>query len=66
MPDDLLDRAKQEATRSGVSLKQFFVAAVEEKLMPKKKVRRDPPAIGDPNGPKLQITREQIDEAMFG
>lgn len=68
LPDELLAQAKVVAAVSGISLRQFFVEAVQQKLSPeKRKVRRDPPMIGDPNGPPMQpLTREQIDEAMFG
>lgn len=69
LPDELLTRAKIRATSSGISLRQFFVEAVEQKLtgQTKKKVRRDPPTIGSPDGPPiLDLTCEQIDEAMFG
>jgi hypothetical protein len=69
LPDELLTRAKIRATSSGISLRQFFVEAVEQKLttQAKKKVRRDPPTIGSPDGlPIRDLTREQIDEAMFG
>jgi hypothetical protein len=69
LPDELLSRAKLRATSSGISLRQFFVEAVEQKLTveTKKKVRRDPPTIGSPDGPLIRdLTREQIDEAMFG
>jgi len=68
MPDELLARAKSKAAHSGMSLKEFFIDAVEQKLAPPvKKVRRDPPSIGDPNGPMIpNLTPEQIEEAMFG
>jgi hypothetical protein len=66
LPDELLTQAKLKAVASGISLRQFFIEAVEQKLAPepKKKVRRDPPSIDGPEG--LNVTREQIDEAMFG
>ena len=68
MPDELLARAKSRAALSGMSLKEFFIDALEQRLTPPvKKVRRDPPLIGDPNGPKIpNLTPEQIEEAMFG
>jgi hypothetical protein len=67
LPDELLKRAKSRAALDGVSLKEFFMEAVEQKLTPQvKKVRRPPPSIGDPNGPKISdLTPEQIEEAMF-
>jgi hypothetical protein len=67
LPDELLKRAKSRAALDGVSLKEFFVEAVEQKLTPPmKKVRRPPPSIGDPNGPKVpDVTPEQMEEAMI-
>jgi hypothetical protein len=69
LPDELLTRAKIQAVSSGISLRRFFVEAVEQKLTAqvRQKVRRDPPTIGSPDGPPIRdLTREQIDEAMFG
>ena len=68
LPDDLLAHAKSRAALSGVSLKQFFIEAIEQKLAPEKtRVRRPPPAIGRVGAPRIGIlTPEQIDEAMFG
>ena len=68
LPDELMTRAKVYAAGKGLSLKQLFAEAMEEKLSrPSGKVRRPPPMIGDPNAPKMKtLTREQIDEALFG
>jgi hypothetical protein len=68
LPDHLLKQAKSKAAVAGVSLRQFFVEAIELKLAPEsRKTRRTPPAIGGPNAPHLGVlTAEQIDEAMFG
>jgi hypothetical protein len=67
LPDELLAQAKIHAAVGGVSLKQFFIQAIEQKLAPEKpKVRRPPPVVGNPRGPRVHVTREQIDEAMFG
>jgi plasmid stability protein len=68
LPDELLAKAKIRAASRGVSLKQFFIQAIEQTLAPEKpKVRRPPPAIGNSHSPKIGILRpEQIDEAMFG
>jgi len=51
-----------------MSLRQFFVEAVRDRLSHEKpKVRRTPPAIGDVHAHRMEpLTREQIDEAMFG
>ena len=68
LPDELLNRAKSQAARSGVSLKEFFIEAIEQRLAPRsQKARRPPPAIGNPKGRRIRIlTPEQIDQAMFG
>ena len=65
LPDQLLEKARQKAEETGVSLKQFFISAVEQRLKELKKVRRDPPSIDGPTGMGL-IPREEINEAMFG
>jgi hypothetical protein len=56
------------AALKGISLRQFFIQAIQYTLAPEKhKVRKAPPAIGDTNAPRIKsLTREQIDEAMFG
>jgi hypothetical protein len=68
LPDELLTRAKVRASASGVSLKQFFIEALERSLVPaSRKVRRTPPAIGSRNAKSIGIlTAKQIDAAMFG
>jgi hypothetical protein len=69
LPDHLLMEAKSRAALSGISLREFFIVAVEHQLAPKTgKVRQAPPAVGDRrHGPKIGVlTAEQIDEAMFG
>jgi hypothetical protein len=69
LPDDLLRQAKAQAALAGISLREFFTLAIEQRLGAKPaKVRRAPPAIGDEvNGPKLRpLTAEEIDDAMFG
>jgi hypothetical protein len=68
LPDELLAQAKSRAAIGGMSLKQFFIKAIEQQLSPQKaSVRRPPPAIGRPGAPRIGIlTPEQIDEAMFG
>jgi len=50
------------------SLKTFFLQAVAQRLNPEKpRVRRPPPAIGNPDARPIGVlTPEQIDEAMFG
>jgi hypothetical protein len=68
LPDELLTEAKSAAALEGISLRQFFVQAIHYRLAPeKRKVRKAPPAIGDAHAPRMTpLTREQIDEAMFG
>ena len=68
MPDELLYRAKSNAALKGISLRQFFVEAVQNELAQgKRKVRRAPPSIGESGDPIIKaLTREQIDEALFG
>jgi hypothetical protein len=68
LPDELLSQAKSRAALEGVSLREFFISAVRQKLSPAvRKLRRAPPAIGDENGPPIaDLTREQIVDAMFG
>lgn len=59
---------KSAAALKGISLHQFFIEAVHQRLSPEKvKVRRAPPTIGDAGAPPMRtLTRDQIDEAMFG
>ena len=68
LPDELLTLARNNAAVNGISLRQFFIEAVQSRLAPeKRKVRKAPPAIGDAHAPGMHtLTREQIDEAMFG
>jgi hypothetical protein len=68
LPDELLKKAKSRAALSGISLREFFIEAVERKLEPEaKKVRRPLPAVGSKHSPVIRaLTPEQIDEAMFG
>ena len=68
LPADLLQQAKSLAALSGVSLKQFYLDAIQLKLdqSQPKRTRRTPPCIGKPDLGAVNLTREQIDEAMFG
>ena len=68
LPDELLARAKSRAALDGVSLKKFFIEAVEQKLAPPqvKKRRLEIPVIST-GGPMIpDLTPEQIEETMFG
>ena len=68
LPDQLLALAKSTAALNGISLRQFFIEAIQSRLAPeKRKVRKAPPAIGNAHAPRMKaLKREQIDEAMFG
>jgi len=68
LPDELLALARNCAAVNGISLRQFFIEAVQARLAPeKRKLRKAPPAIGDAHAPRITaLTREQIDETMFG
>jgi len=68
LPDELLAQAKSRAALAGLSLKQFFIEAIEQRLAPPiPKTRRPPPVIGSAAARRIRILRpEQIDEAMFG
>lgn len=65
LPDDLLEAAKRAAFESGMSLKQFFISALESRMAKPAKTRRDPPSIKGPTNMRVPA-REEIDEAMFG
>jgi hypothetical protein len=65
LPDELLERARRQAADSGVTLKELFISALERRLAIPAKVRRDPPTVDGPASMRL-LTREEIDEAMFG
>lgn len=68
LPDELLEAARRHAAQQGVSLKAFLIAAVRQSLTPaNRKVRREPPRVGSKDGPPIpDLTREQIDDALFG
>ncbi len=68
LPDVLLMQAKSRAALRGISLKDFFIEAIGKAVAPEKaKVRRPPPTVPGPRNPRVGLlTREQIDEAMFG
>jgi hypothetical protein len=67
LPDKLLSRAKGRAAREGISLKDFFIAALEQKLTPPAvRVRRTPPPISTGGPPIPDLTRQQIEDGLFG
>jgi hypothetical protein len=66
LPDELLARAKSNAALSGVSLKEFFIDAIEQRLAPRQAKTRRPPAIGSAKARRIGVLKpEQIDEAFF-
>jgi hypothetical protein len=66
LPDELLDAAKSNAAAAGVSLRQFLIDAVQQKLAPARiKIRTEPPVIGQPDDRTIPVlTGEELDEAM--
>jgi hypothetical protein len=68
LPDELLRRAKSHAAVKGLSLRDFFIEAVEQKLASPaaKKVRRPPPLIETGGPPIPDLTPEQLEDAFFG
>jgi hypothetical protein len=68
LPDSLLAAAKARAASSGVSLRQFFIDALQNKLTPApRKIRTHPPVIGAPgDSPVPVLSGEELDEIMFG
>lgn len=65
LPDGLLDRARRHAADSGLSLDEFFLSALEQRLAVPAKHRRPPPTVEGPPGMR-PLTSEEIDVAMFG
>ena len=68
MPDHIMEAAKARAAAVGVSLRQFFIDAVQQKLAPERtKFRTEPPVIGQPGDPQIRVlSGEELDEVMFG
>jgi hypothetical protein len=68
IPDTILEGAKSRAAAAGISLRQFFIDAVQSKLAPeRKKMRTEPPVIGRPGDPRIPVlSGEELDEIMFG
>ena len=65
LPDELLEKARLQASASGITLKELFISALERRLTSPAKVRREPPSIDGPTNLHL-LSREELDEAMFG
>lgn len=68
LPDELLDVAKTRAAAAGISLRQFFIEAVQQKLTPgRTKIRTSPPVIGQAGREPIPVlSGEELDEAIFG
>lgn len=64
LPDELMMRAKIRAVEEGISLREFFISAAEQRLMPieGKKTRRELPIIIK-GGPVRDATAEELAEA---
>ena len=67
LPDEVLDAAKANAAAAGVSLRQFFIEAVQQKLAPARtKIRTEPPVIGNSGDKPIPVlSGEELDEALF-
>lgn len=65
LPQELLEKARLQASASGITLKELFIAALERRLATPAKVRHEPPAIPGPADLHL-LTRAELDETMFG
>jgi len=68
LPDTLLEAAKARAACAGVSLRQFFIDAVQNQLRPpQKKIRTQPTVIGGAGvSPVPVLSGEELDDVMFG
>ena len=68
MPDHIMQAAKARATAAGVSLRQFFIDAVQQKLAPERtKFRTEPPVIGQLGDSRIRVlSGEELDEVLFG
>lgn len=66
LPQELLEKARLQASASGITLKELlFIAALERRLATTAKVRHEPPALPGPADLHL-LTRAELDETMFG
>jgi hypothetical protein len=66
--DELMSMAQVRAEEDGISLPQFSIEAVSSKLsLGGCKLGKAPPAIGDAGAETIgALSRQQVDEAMFG
>ncbi len=60
-----MEAARRQAMEAGISLKDFFIAALEQKMAKPQETRLEPPSIDGPEE-MTHLSREQTDEAMFG
>ena len=69
LPDDLIRRVKLMSAHEGKSLREFFITSLELKLSGGKavaRVRREPPAVGSVDGPKIPVfSSEELEELLF-
>ena len=66
LPDDTYRQLKAKAALEGCSVKEIVLRMVNRELVSGKKTRRgDLPVIGKDTGRKVNLTGEEIDEAMF-
>jgi hypothetical protein len=67
LPDDSYRRLKAKAALEGISLKEILTRSVDRELNETpKRGRLTPPLIRGKGKRKINPTREQLDEAMFG
>jgi len=67
IPDEMYRRLKARAALDGTTMKQVLLRIVDKELAaPRKRKLEKLPVIGTDTGRKVDLTREQIDEAMFG
>jgi hypothetical protein len=68
IPDELHRQIKVKSAQEGRSVKELVLEALEAKYRPKsdKRQRVKLPLIRSKRKDKINLTREQIDEAMFG
>ena len=68
LPDELLTQAESRAALRGIAVRRFLVDAIRQRLeLETRTLRKAPPMIGDSHtAPVAAVSREQIDEAMFG
>ena len=68
IPDEIYRRLKIKAAEDGETVRALILRGVEQTLAetPEEKRKVDFPIIRGDGKRKINLTREQIDEAMFG